>query len=229
MMHPRSLKHFRSWTNFTSAISNSKSIHLSLWRCVCVSAQGFGEGCLGWSAHEVWIRKRQFGKSDSVIALCWAVPLSVLNLSETRKDSSFHGRPKFNSLQTRCHCHFHLCHKSWVLIGFKLGQKHIGELIKMNAVALIHCDWFPNVSSGCCLLMTLNQLIIHVSIFMFFLVSSPYSNVLNGSAVCVYRMQDIIRAFKGNFLHREGQQYKWTEYTGRVPYPRPGTVSLLIR
>ncbi|XP_051509937.1 sema domain, immunoglobulin domain (Ig), short basic domain, secreted, (semaphorin) 3H isoform X2 [Myxocyprinus asiaticus] len=49
------------------------------------------------------------------------------------------------------------------------------------------------------------------------------SNVLNGSAVCVYRMQDIIHAFKGNFLHSEGQQYKWTEYTGRVPYPRPGT------
>ncbi|XP_056320349.1 sema domain, immunoglobulin domain (Ig), short basic domain, secreted, (semaphorin) 3H isoform X2 [Danio aesculapii] len=49
------------------------------------------------------------------------------------------------------------------------------------------------------------------------------SNVLNGSAVCVYRMQDIIRAFKGNFLHREGHQFKWTEYTGRVPYPRPGT------
>uniref|UniRef100_A0A673HK24 Semaphorin-3ab-like n=1 Tax=Sinocyclocheilus rhinocerous TaxID=307959 RepID=A0A673HK24_9TELE len=49
------------------------------------------------------------------------------------------------------------------------------------------------------------------------------SNVLNGSAVCVYRMQDIIRAFKGNFLHREGQQYKWMEYTGKVPYPRPGT------
>ncbi|TRY66863.1 hypothetical protein DNTS_033030 [Danionella cerebrum] len=49
------------------------------------------------------------------------------------------------------------------------------------------------------------------------------SNLLNGSAVCVYRMQDINRAFKGNFLHREGQQYKWTEYKGRVPYPRPGT------
>ncbi|KAI7797588.1 putative sema domain [Triplophysa rosa] len=48
-------------------------------------------------------------------------------------------------------------------------------------------------------------------------------NILNGSAVCVYRMQDIIRAFKGNFLHREGQQYKWMEYTGKVPYPRPGT------
>ncbi|KAI5610320.1 sema domain, immunoglobulin domain (Ig), short basic domain, secreted, (semaphorin) 3H isoform 1 precursor, partial [Silurus asotus] len=49
------------------------------------------------------------------------------------------------------------------------------------------------------------------------------SDVLNGSAVCVYRMQDIIRAFKGNFYHREGPQYKWAEFTGRVPYPRPGT------
>ncbi|GAA6069209.1 sema domain, immunoglobulin domain (Ig), short basic domain, secreted, (semaphorin) 3H, partial [Tachysurus ichikawai] len=49
------------------------------------------------------------------------------------------------------------------------------------------------------------------------------SDVLNGSAVCVYRMQDIVRAFKGNFYHREGPQYKWAEFTGRVPYPRPGT------
>lgn len=54
-----------------------------------------------------------------------------------------------------------------------------------------------------------------------------HSDVLNGSAVCVYRMQDIIRAFKGNFYHREGPQYKWAEFTGRVPYPRPGTVSSL--
>lgn len=66
-------------------------------------------------------------------------------------------------------------------------------------------------------------------LFLCVFVSSPNSNILNGSAVCVYRMQDIIRAFKGNFLHREGQQYKWTEYTGRVPYPRPGTVSVPIR
>ncbi|KAK2841252.1 hypothetical protein Q7C36_012831 [Tachysurus vachellii] len=49
------------------------------------------------------------------------------------------------------------------------------------------------------------------------------SDVLNGSAVCVYRMQDIVRAFKGNFYHREGPQYKWAEFTGKVPYPRPGT------
>ncbi|XP_028850161.1 sema domain, immunoglobulin domain (Ig), short basic domain, secreted, (semaphorin) 3H isoform X2 [Denticeps clupeoides] len=49
------------------------------------------------------------------------------------------------------------------------------------------------------------------------------SDVLNGSAVCVYRMQDIARVFKGNFYHRDGPQYKWAEFTGRVPYPRPGT------
>ncbi|XP_041954511.1 sema domain, immunoglobulin domain (Ig), short basic domain, secreted, (semaphorin) 3H isoform X1 [Alosa sapidissima] len=49
------------------------------------------------------------------------------------------------------------------------------------------------------------------------------SDVLNGSAVCVYRMQDVARAFKGNFYHREGPQYKWAEFTGRVPFPRPGT------
>uniref|UniRef100_W5NAV7 Sema domain-containing protein n=1 Tax=Lepisosteus oculatus TaxID=7918 RepID=W5NAV7_LEPOC len=49
------------------------------------------------------------------------------------------------------------------------------------------------------------------------------SDVLNGSAVCVYRMQDIAAAFKGHFSHKEGPQYKWVEYTGRVPFPRPGT------
>ncbi|XP_010894114.1 sema domain, immunoglobulin domain (Ig), short basic domain, secreted, (semaphorin) 3H isoform X2 [Esox lucius] len=49
------------------------------------------------------------------------------------------------------------------------------------------------------------------------------SDVLNGSAVCVYRMQDVVRVFKGNFYHKEGPEYKWAEFTGKVPYPRPGT------
>nr|XP_057939927.1 sema domain, immunoglobulin domain (Ig), short basic domain, secreted, (semaphorin) 3H isoform X1 [Doryrhamphus excisus]XP_057939928.1 sema domain, immunoglobulin domain (Ig), short basic domain, secreted, (semaphorin) 3H isoform X1 [Doryrhamphus excisus] len=49
------------------------------------------------------------------------------------------------------------------------------------------------------------------------------SDILNGSAVCVYRMEDVVRAFKGNFLHKEGPQYKWAEFTGKMPYPRPGT------
>uniref|UniRef100_A0A3Q3EUC1 Sema domain, immunoglobulin domain (Ig), short basic domain, secreted, (semaphorin) 3H n=1 Tax=Labrus bergylta TaxID=56723 RepID=A0A3Q3EUC1_9LABR len=48
-------------------------------------------------------------------------------------------------------------------------------------------------------------------------------DILNGSAVCVYRMEDVVRAFKGNFLHKEGPQYKWAEFTGKIPYPRPGT------
>lgn len=55
------------------------------------------------------------------------------------------------------------------------------------------------------------------------------SDILNGSAVCVYRMEDVVRAFKGNFLHKEGPQYKWAEFTGKVPYPRPGTVSSLSK
>lgn len=55
--------------------------------------------------------------------------------------------------------------------------------------------------------------------------SFTLSDILNGSAVCVYRMEDVVRAFKGNFLHKEGPQYKWAEFTGKVPYPRPGTVS----
>lgn len=58
-----------------------------------------------------------------------------------------------------------------------------------------------------------------------FLLRCLPSDILNGSAVCVYRMEDVVRAFKGNFLHKEGPQYKWAEFTGKVPYPRPGTVS----
>uniref|UniRef100_A0A4W3KL10 Sema domain, immunoglobulin domain (Ig), short basic domain, secreted, (semaphorin) 3H n=1 Tax=Callorhinchus milii TaxID=7868 RepID=A0A4W3KL10_CALMI len=49
------------------------------------------------------------------------------------------------------------------------------------------------------------------------------SNILNGSAVCVYQMEDIVMAFKGQFSHKEGPDYKWVPYPGRVPFPRPGT------
>lgn len=61
--------------------------------------------------------------------------------------------------------------------------------------------------------------------WMTVLLSFIPSDILNGSAVCVYRMEDVVRAFKGDFLHKEGPQYKWAEFTGKVPYPRPGTVS----
>ncbi|NXW35475.1 SEM3D protein, partial [Phaetusa simplex] len=54
-------------------------------------------------------------------------------------------------------------------------------------------------------------------------VSSPHSGVFSGSAVCVYSMAAVRAAFSGPFAHKEGFDYRWVEYKGRVPYPRPGT------
>ncbi|XP_007888491.2 semaphorin-3B [Callorhinchus milii] len=48
------------------------------------------------------------------------------------------------------------------------------------------------------------------------------SNVFRGSAVCVYSINDIRRAFLGPFAHKEGPNYQWIPYQGKVPYPRPG-------
>ncbi|NXW93830.1 SEM3D protein, partial [Alopecoenas beccarii] len=52
---------------------------------------------------------------------------------------------------------------------------------------------------------------------------SPCSGVFSGSAVCVYSMAAVRAAFSGPFAHKEGFDYRWVEYKGRVPYPRPGT------
>ncbi|XP_071406722.1 semaphorin-3D-like [Pithys albifrons albifrons] len=57
-------------------------------------------------------------------------------------------------------------------------------------------------------------------VFGLFTVSS---GVFSGSAVCVYSMAAIRAAFSGPFAHKEGFDYRWVEYKGRVPYPRPGT------
>ncbi|XP_062441393.1 semaphorin-3B [Rhea pennata] len=51
---------------------------------------------------------------------------------------------------------------------------------------------------------------------------STSSSVFQGSAVCVYTMADIRRAFLGPFAHKEGPSYQWVSYQARVPYPRPG-------
>ncbi|XP_062314321.1 sema domain, immunoglobulin domain (Ig), short basic domain, secreted, (semaphorin) 3bl isoform X2 [Osmerus eperlanus] len=51
---------------------------------------------------------------------------------------------------------------------------------------------------------------------------STISNVFQGHAVCVYRMADIREAFNGPFAHKEGPDYQWGAYEGKVPYPRPG-------
>lgn len=54
------------------------------------------------------------------------------------------------------------------------------------------------------------------------------SSVFKGSAVCVYSMADIRNVFNGPFAHKHGHNYQWITYTGKIPYPRPGTVSLSI-
>ncbi|NWW59105.1 SEM3D protein, partial [Ifrita kowaldi] len=51
----------------------------------------------------------------------------------------------------------------------------------------------------------------------------PGSGVFSGSAVCIYSMAAVRAAFSGPFAHKEGFDYRWVEYKGRVPYPRPGT------
>uniref|UniRef100_A0A667Z3Y7 Sema domain, immunoglobulin domain (Ig), short basic domain, secreted, (semaphorin) 3Ab n=1 Tax=Myripristis murdjan TaxID=586833 RepID=A0A667Z3Y7_9TELE len=49
------------------------------------------------------------------------------------------------------------------------------------------------------------------------------SNIFKGSAVCLYNMADIRRVFLGPYAHRDGPNYQWVPFQGRVPYPRPGT------
>ncbi|TKS90742.1 Semaphorin-3C Precursor [Collichthys lucidus] len=48
-------------------------------------------------------------------------------------------------------------------------------------------------------------------------------SVFKGSAVCVYNMADILTVFNGPFAHREGPNFQWVAFQGRIPYPRPGT------
>ncbi|KAL8219230.1 UNVERIFIED_CONTAM: Semaphorin-3A [Gekko kuhli] len=52
------------------------------------------------------------------------------------------------------------------------------------------------------------------------------SNIFKGSAVCMFSMTDVRRVFLGPYAHRDGPNYQWVPYQGRVPYPRPGTVSV---
>ncbi|XP_059016956.1 semaphorin-3B isoform X2 [Mustela lutreola] len=57
---------------------------------------------------------------------------------------------------------------------------------------------------------------------LLYAVFSTSSTVFQGSAVCVYSMNDVRRAFLGPFAHKEGPLHQWVSYQGRVPYPRPG-------
>lgn len=58
-------------------------------------------------------------------------------------------------------------------------------------------------------------------------ISFIYRSVFKGSAVCVYSMGDVRMVFNGPFAHKEGPNYQWVAYQGKIPYPRPGTVSII--
>uniref|UniRef100_A0A8D0CT15 Sema domain, immunoglobulin domain (Ig), short basic domain, secreted, (semaphorin) 3Aa n=1 Tax=Sander lucioperca TaxID=283035 RepID=A0A8D0CT15_SANLU len=58
---------------------------------------------------------------------------------------------------------------------------------------------------------------------LIYAVFTTSSNIFKGSAVCMYNMADIRRVFLGPYAHRDGPNYQWVPFQGRVPYPRPGT------
>ncbi|XP_046762293.1 semaphorin-3E isoform X1 [Gallus gallus] len=57
---------------------------------------------------------------------------------------------------------------------------------------------------------------------------STTSNIFRGYAICVYHMASIRAAFNGPYAHKEGPEYHWALYEGKVPYPRPGSQQLYI-
>lgn len=69
------------------------------------------------------------------------------------------------------------------------------------------------------------KLLLNKRFNLHFLPSSFLSNIFRGSAICMYSMADIRRVFLGPYAHRDGPNYQWVPFQGRVPYPRPGTVS----
>ncbi|XP_064417338.1 semaphorin-3E [Latimeria chalumnae] len=61
-----------------------------------------------------------------------------------------------------------------------------------------------------------------------FALFSTTSNVFRGHAVCVYDLADIREAFNGPYAYKEGPEYHWAAYEGKVPYPRPGSCASKI-
>lgn len=52
---------------------------------------------------------------------------------------------------------------------------------------------------------------------------SPYRKNIKASAICQYAFSDVQKVFEGPYM--EVQDSKWREFTGKVPEPRPGSVS----
>ncbi|NXK65914.1 SEM3D protein, partial [Sylvietta virens] len=97
--------------------------------------------------------------------------------------------------------------KVMLLPGELCGEKgRTSTQLAEEAFPCSPCCWFPSTSSR----DTESPV-------------PPDSGVFSGSAVCIYSMAAVRAAFSGPFAHKEGFDYRWVEYKGRVPYPRPGT------
>lgn len=46
------------------------------------------------------------------------------------------------------------------------------------------------------------------------------------SAVCRFSLSEVQRVFDGPYMENQDYGAKWSEYTGKVPDPRPGSVSV---
>uniref|UniRef100_A0A7N6BMG2 Sema domain-containing protein n=1 Tax=Anabas testudineus TaxID=64144 RepID=A0A7N6BMG2_ANATE len=46
---------------------------------------------------------------------------------------------------------------------------------------------------------------------------------VKASAVCRFSLPDVQRAFEGPYMESQNSDFKWKEYTGKIPDPRPGT------
>lgn len=95
----------------------------------------------------------------------------------------------------------------------------------MGPILFVHLSHLcPFSAFSLLLLSSITGLLMRHLLFLFLL-----SNIFKGSAVCMYNMADIRRVFLGPYAHRDGPNYQWVPFQGRVPYPRPGTVSLHVQ
>lgn len=99
-------------------------------------------------------------------------------------------------------------------------SKHWKGLFSIGS-CLLHLRFFSMFTSKHHFIYIMNFITKTLSYF-------PLSSVFKGSAVCVYSMADIRMVFNGPFAHKEGPNYQWVAYTGKIPYPRPGTVSFTL-
>lgn len=53
----------------------------------------------------------------------------------------------------------------------------------------------------------------------------PSRKNVKASAVCRYSLSVVQEAFEGPYMEMQGTRSEWKDYSGKIPQPRPGTVS----